>query len=128
MYAFLSEISNTLSSPFFQMVEGTKEFPLLAAVVLGIIGALAPCQLTGNIGAMTLYGARSLETGQQWKEIASFILGKITVFSGLGLVVLVLGMEIQTILSPDNQPIRETYTIEKVYGIVPATKAEQLKL
>lgn len=37
-------------------------------------------------------------------------------------------MEIQTILSPDNQPIRETYTIEKVYGIVPATKAEQLKL
>ena len=37
-------------------------------------------------------------------------------------------MSIQTILSPNNQPIREVYTIEKVYGIVPATDSEQLKL
>ena len=37
-------------------------------------------------------------------------------------------MSIQTILSPDNQPIREVYTIEKVYGIVPSMEEEQLKI
>ncbi|WP_404328205.1 sulfite exporter TauE/SafE family protein [Mesobacillus maritimus] len=98
MYQVLSEISQFLSSPFFNIVNGTKQFPLLAALVLGLIGALAPCQLTGNIGAITFYGNRSIQSKHQWVEIGFFVLGKIVVFTLLGLAVWGLGRGFQDLL------------------------------
>jgi cytochrome c-type biogenesis protein len=98
MYQILSEISQFLSSPFFNIVNGTKQYPLLAALVLGLIGALAPCQLTGNMGAITLYGSRSIRIKHQWMEIGFFILGKVVVFTGLGLAVWGLGQGLQSVL------------------------------
>ncbi len=84
MYQLLSEISQLLSSPFFSIINNTKQVPMLAAFILGLIGALAPCQLTGNMGAITYYGNRSLQFKKQWIEVCFFILGKIFVFSALG--------------------------------------------
>lgn len=98
MYQILSEISQFLSTPFFNIVNDSKQFPLLAALVLGLIGALAPCQLTGNIGAITFYGSRSIQTRHQWVEISFFVLGKILVFTILGLAVWGLGRSFQDIL------------------------------
>ncbi|SEM15199.1 Cytochrome c biogenesis protein CcdA [Mesobacillus persicus] len=98
MYQFLSEISQVLSSPFFNIVNETKQFPILAALILGLIGALAPCQLTGNIGAITLYGSKSIQTRHQWVEIGFFVLGKIVVFTALGLAVWGLGRGFQDLL------------------------------
>lgn len=100
MYQILSDISQFLSSPFLNILNETKQIPILASIVLGLIGALAPCQLTGNIGAITYYGNRSLQTKSQWIEISFFILGKILVFSLLGIAVWLLGREFQDIL-PD---------------------------
>ncbi|MBM4764622.1 sulfite exporter TauE/SafE family protein [Bacillus sp. B15-48] len=98
MYQILSEISQFLSTPFFNIVNQTKQMPLLAAVILGLIGALTPCQLTGNIGAITFYGSRSIQTRHQWVEIGFFILGKIVVFSILGLAFWGLGRSFQEVL------------------------------
>lgn len=98
MYQILSDISQFLSSPFFNIVNQTKQFPLLAALVLGLIGALAPCQLTGNIGAITFYGNRSIQSKHQWVEIGFFVLGKIVVFTLLGFAVWSLGREFQDLL------------------------------
>jgi cytochrome c-type biogenesis protein len=98
MYQILSDISQFLSSPFLNMINETKQIPILASLILGLIGALAPCQLTGNIGAITFYGNRSLQTKSQWVEIGFFVLGKIVVFSILGLAVWQLGREFQDIL------------------------------
>lgn len=98
MYQFFSEISQILSSPFFKLVNQTEHMPLMASFFLGLIGALAPCQLTGNLGAITFYGNRSLQTKSQWTDIGFFILGKITVFSMLGLAVWGVGQSFQEIL------------------------------
>ncbi|HJV31922.1 MAG TPA: sulfite exporter TauE/SafE family protein, partial [Bacillales bacterium] len=95
LYEILTKISNFLSGPFFVLVDETREIPLLAAFLLGLVGALAPCQLTGNISAITYYGNRSLQTKKQWIEALFFILGKIVVFSGLGLAVWIIGREFQ---------------------------------
>jgi cytochrome c biogenesis protein CcdA len=100
MYQILSDISRVLSSPFFNIIEDTKQIPILASLILGLIGALAPCQLTGNIGATTFYGNRSLQTKNQWVEIGFFVLGKIVVFSVLGMAVWILGRGFQDVL-PD---------------------------
>lgn len=96
MYSLLSSISQFLSDPFIVLLNQTKQLPLLAALLLGIIGALAPCQLTGNISAITYYGNKSLQTQKQWIEACFFILGKVAAFSGLGLAVWLIGKEFQT--------------------------------
>ncbi|MBM7713575.1 sulfite exporter TauE/SafE family protein [Siminovitchia sp. FSL H7-0308] len=90
MYQEISKISQLLSEPFMSLYHGA-EAPIVAAFVLGLIGALAPCQLTGNIGAITLYGNRSLQHSRYWGDVIFFILGKIVVFSGLGLFVWLAG-------------------------------------
>jgi cytochrome c-type biogenesis protein len=98
MYQFYSEISQLLSSPFFSLVNRTEHIPILASFLLGIVGALAPCQLTGNVGAITYYGNRSLQMKNQWIQILFFILGKITVFSLLGLAFWLVGQGFQEVL------------------------------
>ena len=98
MYQLFTEISNFLSGPFFTLVNQSEQIPLLASFLLGLVGALAPCQLTGNLGAITYYGNRSLQTKSQWIEIAFFILGKILVFTLLGLAVWMVGQSFQQIL------------------------------
>lgn len=61
MYTLLSQISSVLSKPFFTMANSLESWPIIFALILGLVGALAPCQLTGNISAVTLYGNRSIQ-------------------------------------------------------------------
>lgn len=63
-------------SLFIEIANSTKSIPILFSFLLGVVGTLAPCQLTGNISAMTLYGNQSLQKGISWKHILLFILGK----------------------------------------------------
>lgn len=99
MYELFSQFSRFLSEPFFNIASITTGIPLLSAFVLGIVGALAPCQFTSNIGAITIYGNQSLQKGVAWKEVFLFILGKIFVFTALGLLVWGLGQEFQSSLT-----------------------------
>lgn len=98
MYQFFSEISNILGTPFLNIARGLEGIPLLFAFFLGIVGALAPCQFTGNLGAITIYGNKSVQEKIAWKEILFFILGKIVIFSGLGIIFWILGYEIKSML------------------------------
>lgn len=86
-------------SPLMDAANTTKFVPLLFSFLLGIVGTLAPCQLTGNISAITLYSTQSLQKEHVWKHILLFILGKIMAFTTLGLLVWFLGKEIQQILT-----------------------------
>ncbi|MGR5904036.1 hypothetical protein ACT7DQ_25230 [Bacillus cereus] len=61
MFSIISEWSYQLMSPLIDVANATKSVPLLFAFLLGIVGTLAPCQLTGNISAITLYGNQSLQ-------------------------------------------------------------------
>ncbi|WP_220702699.1 sulfite exporter TauE/SafE family protein [Bacillus wiedmannii] len=99
MFSTISEWSYQLMSPLMDVANATKSVPLLFAFLLGVVGTLAPCQLTGNISAITLYGNQSLQKGHAWKHILLFILGKIIAFTTLGLFVWFLGKEIQQILT-----------------------------
>ncbi|MED3467959.1 sulfite exporter TauE/SafE family protein [Bacillus thuringiensis] len=99
MFSKISEWSYQLMSPLMDAANTTKSVPLLFSFLLGIVGTLAPCQLTGNISAITLYSTQSLQKGHVWKHLLLFILGKIMAFMILGLLVWFLGKEIQQILT-----------------------------
>ncbi|WP_220703237.1 sulfite exporter TauE/SafE family protein [Bacillus thuringiensis] len=99
MFSTISEWSYQLMSPLMDAANTTKSVPLLFSFLLGIVGTLAPYQLTGNISAITLYSTQSLQKGHVWKHLLLFILGKIMAFTILGLLVWFLGKEIQQILT-----------------------------
>ncbi|MGZ7147816.1 urease accessory protein UreH domain-containing protein [Bacillus sp. BC08] len=99
MFSTISECSYQLLSPLMDVANATKSVPLLFAFLLGVVGTFAPCQLTGNVSAITFYGNIFLQKGRAWKHILLFILGKIIAFTTLGLFVWFLGKEIQQILT-----------------------------
>lgn len=95
MYSLFSKISSLISQPFFSIANSLESWPIAFALILGIVGALAPCQLTGNISAITLYGNNSMQKKIVWKDVLSFTLGKIIAFSLLGGLVWMLGKGIE---------------------------------
>ncbi len=94
MYQEISKISYLLSEPFVEMSNGTQA-PIMIAFFLGFIGALSPCQLTGNISAITLYGNRSVQTDNYWGDVIFFVLGKMIVFSVLGIFAWLIGQSFE---------------------------------
>ncbi|OXT17187.1 cytochrome C biosynthesis protein [Bacillus sp. OG2] len=99
MYDFFNQLSNFLTQPFLNLGRSTESIPILSAFFLGIVGALVPCQITGNLGAVTVYGNKSIQKGIVWMEVVFFILGKMLIFSVLGLAVWILGKEFQSTLT-----------------------------
>ncbi|KOS68008.1 cytochrome C biosynthesis protein [Lysinibacillus contaminans] len=96
MYSLVSQISQFISEPITLFLNTYEHSPLIIAILLGLIGALAPCQLTGNISAITLYGNRTIQMKSSWGEIGFFILGKVVVFSGIGFFAWLFGQSFET--------------------------------
>jgi len=99
MYSILTKISSFVSEPFFSIANSVESWPIVFALILGLVGALAPCQLTGNISAITLYGNSSLQKRIVWKDVVSFTLGKIVAFTLLGAIVWLFGKGIEQSLT-----------------------------
>ncbi|WP_257345725.1 sulfite exporter TauE/SafE family protein [Pseudalkalibacillus decolorationis] len=95
MYEFFTSITRLFYEPLTNAVYNTENVPIISAFFIGLLGSLAPCQLTGNIGAITIYGNRSIQKEVSWAEILFFLLGKIAVFSCLGIIVWILGQEFE---------------------------------
>lgn len=82
------------------LLSSYEEIPIIAAFILGLVGALAPCQITGNISAIAYYGNKSLASQSTTTNIIFFVLGKVFVFSALGILIWVAGTEIKSQLTP----------------------------
>lgn len=96
MYSFMSEFSQIITTPISLFLRSYEHSPLIVAILLGLIGALAPCQITGNMSAITFYGNRTIQMKSNWREIVFFVLGKVTVFSVIGLLAWSFGQAFET--------------------------------
>lgn len=99
MFDLFNQISNTLINPIMNIAYSLDHLPFLFAFFLGIVGAVAPCQLTSNISAITIYGNKSLVDKVPWIHVLAFIVGKILVYSVLGVIIWLLGREVYGLLS-----------------------------
>jgi sulfite exporter TauE/SafE len=97
-YIFLSRLSTTLGEPLNQLA-GRVELPLVSALLFGLLGATAPCQLTTNLSAIA-YVSRRLGVGKPWLEAVSYTLGKVLVYTAVGGAVIGLGLQIQASTIP----------------------------
>lgn len=107
MFESVDAVSQLFREPFMNAANRAESLPILFAFLLGIVGAMAPCQLSGNLSAMTLYGTNSLRKGISWRDTWMYVLGKLTAFSGLGLIVVLLGEEFQRRLPLFFEPMRQ---------------------
>ena len=96
MYGFLSKISQIITEPATILMNSFADYPFIVALLLGVVGAVAPCQLTGNMSAITLYGNRTIQLKTDWVEIAFFVAGKVVVFSAFGLLAWGFGQTFET--------------------------------
>lgn len=98
----LSYISGPLSNLYY-----AQQTPIIGALLLGLIGALAPCQISANLGAMS-YTTNRMTKGESWyKEINSFFVGKTMVYVILGLIVIFIGKEMEQWTIPIFQVTRK---------------------
>lgn len=88
-YTFISQFSGWIGE-WFGVASYQTTFPLLAALLLGITGALAPCQLSANLAAITYFGQRSIRKEVD-VEVYLYIAGKVVVYTLLGALIYLFG-------------------------------------
>ncbi|EGL84259.1 hypothetical protein CathTA2_0187 [Caldalkalibacillus thermarum TA2.A1] len=99
---WLSFISEPLSNLYH-----SQQTPVLGALLLGILGAVAPCQISTNMGAIS-YTTNRMAQGKKWlAEILSFFAGKTFVYFLLGVLVLLIGKELEALTIPVFQVTRK---------------------
>lgn len=96
MYSLLSEFSQMISTPLSMYLNYFNHSPIISAFLLGLIGSMAPCQLTGNISAITLYGSRSIQLKETNGEVLAFIFGKMITYSLIGFFAWAFGQTFET--------------------------------
>ncbi len=95
MYSLLAKMSQAITDPVQVLINSFEHYPFIVAILLGLMGAVAPCQLTGNMSAITLYGNRAIQKRLNTGDIIGFIAGKVAVFSMLGFLVWYIGESIE---------------------------------
>ncbi|MDQ3224751.1 MAG: sulfite exporter TauE/SafE family protein, partial [Gemmatimonadota bacterium] len=88
-YIFLSSLSAPVTTGVLSL-EQRVGIPLISALLLGVIGAAAPCQLSQSIGMLAVLGAE--QTGRsRWRATLAYVAGKGLVYSALGILVVAAG-------------------------------------
>lgn len=102
-YSLLNTFNRALNEPIRDLAAATA-IPPLTALLLGLLGALSPCQLTTGAGAVALIGRR-LERGAIAAGFAH-VAGKAVTYSVLGVLFVLLGQAMGQSSIPVFQAIR----------------------
>ena len=97
-YLILSQFSAMLSVPLSN-ASGQIGLPFLGALLFGLVGSVAPCQLTTNLSAMA-YVSRRFREGRTLSEAMAYTLGKVFVYLLVGGAVIFLGIQLQQAAIP----------------------------
>ncbi len=94
-YSVLSHFSAAVGEPLQQLL-GAQSIPALSALVLGLLGGLAPCQVSANAGAIAYITQSDDGKGALWQVVRDFLLGKGAVYFALGFLAAMLGLKVPT--------------------------------
>lgn len=97
-YGFLSSFSGDAALAIGGL-DQQLGIPLLSALLLGLIGAAAPCQLTQSVGMLAFLGPT--DAGRpRWRAALAYVAGKALVYSALGVVAVLVGAGLSEISIP----------------------------
>lgn len=92
-YVMLSQVSAALTVPVSDLAD-RMALPLVTVFLFGLVGAVAPCQLTTNLSAIAYVGSRVGEA-RPWREALAYVLGKVLVYTVLGAAAVAVGWELE---------------------------------
>lgn len=92
-YYWLSTLTRVLSQPLGDFADQVN-LPLLSALIFGLLGAFAPCQLSTGLAAISFVSRRAGEPRQVWAQTLAYLAGKASVYLVLGGVLVVAGLEL----------------------------------
>lgn len=95
-YAALSALNAAVAAPLRDAGDAIG-LPAFSALVFGLIGATAPCQLTTSAGALAYVARGAAHVGGRAavaRCVIAYVGGKVLVYTAVGLVVIVAGREL----------------------------------
>jgi hypothetical protein len=95
-YTLLSGLFASVGPPLRDLADASG-LPFVSALVLGLIGATAPCQLTTGAGALAYVARQAAGTGggrAVARSAFAYVAGKVLVYTILGFAVLVVGRQV----------------------------------
>lgn len=93
IYQVLSQWGAGVGEPLQRALAG-QSIPAVSALLLGLLGGLAPCQVTANAGAIAYISEAGDRERPLWTVVRSFLTGKVVVYLTLGFLAAMLGFEL----------------------------------
>jgi cytochrome c-type biogenesis protein len=110
LYMRINEMARSISQPVYTLATGMNVAGV-TALLLGMVGATAPCQFTSNSSAIALV-TKHISKRLAWVQTGYFVLGKSFVYMGLGILTILFGITIQDI------PLLGGFLLQKLMGPV----------
>jgi cytochrome c biogenesis protein CcdA len=92
-YAWLSGLASLLTMPISNLADAIN-IPLISALLFGLIGATAPCQLSTNVATLAFLSRDIADSRRAWAQTLAFVAGKVTVYLLVGGVIVALGLQL----------------------------------
>lgn len=105
-YLFLSQLSATLSQPFQTLAERV-EAPVLSALLFGILGSTAPCQLTTNLSALAYVSKEVESPTAPIRAAGAYAVGKVVAYTAFGMLAWGVGSGLNAAAIPVIQTVRK---------------------
>jgi len=105
-YGFLSSLTTTLSEPLTELSYAVN-IPFLSALILGLLGATSPCQLSTNVAALAYISRGAAQPGRAWAAALAYLMGKLTVYTLLGGAIVFLGLQLDKMSIPVIVAVRK---------------------
>jgi cytochrome c-type biogenesis protein len=91
-YAFLTQLGVVMAEPVLSLSEQWN-IPVITALLLGLVAATSPCQLTTNASALAYISRNLNDRKETLGQTFSFVGGKILVYMLIGGTAIYLGMQ-----------------------------------
>lgn len=105
-YMLLTTVNAAAAEPLMAL-SNTIGVPILAALLIGLLGATAPCQVTTNASALAFVSRRLDSPRAPVFAALAYLLGKLLVYTVVGLAVVLAGRELATGLIPTIGIVRK---------------------
>ncbi len=92
-YTWLSSLAGWLTFPLSNLADSIN-IPVVSALLFGLIGATAPCQLSGSVAMLAFLSRDVADPRQVWAQALTFVAGKVTVYLLVGGTIILLGLQL----------------------------------
>jgi cytochrome c biogenesis protein CcdA len=92
-YVWLSSLAGWLTLPFSNLADSLN-IPVVSALLFGLIGAAAPCQLSSSVATLAFLSRNITDSRRVWAQTLAFVAGKVTVYLLVGGTIVLLGLQL----------------------------------